>query len=503
MKKLFLLCFIAFLAKHLQANNIKIENVLVNNGVATFSLSWDNSWNATNNIDTLYPNNWDAVWIFVKVQSDATNLWSHLNLTTSGHTVTGGGADLTLETQPDNVGVFIRRTNAGHGNIASAQVTLQLGSFPVGNSFNVKLFGIEMVHIPAGPFYIGDGNASTAGNLYYTNQVLNSTTQSNGISAEALHTGSLATPNTYPMGVNAFYSMKYEITNQQAADFLNTLTYDQQALHFKLAQPNAARKTRIFGVTNATYSTVNRYICIDTPGVNNTQPAVVGVNYDNDDIFNEGHDGLSNANVNFDYNTSLAYLDWCGLRPMTELEFEKMCRGSRINGNPVAALLNEYPWGSTAIATQAGSTLAARDSTTERSISTPVNGRVVYDVAVGTSRPYRVGIFAQNATGRAAAGAGFYGNMNLADNGTELVVNTYAGGLGFTGINGDGVLDINAKANQSGWTQLIDAQGLGYRGGFYHLGVSLLSNYAKTSYRSNANATLTANPDYLTVRGVR
>ena len=35
----------------------------------------------------------------------------------------------------------------------------------------------------------------------------------------------------------------------------------------------------------------------------------------------------------------LAYLDWSCLRPMTEFEYEKICRG------PVYPVANEYAWG--------------------------------------------------------------------------------------------------------------------------------------------------------------
>ena len=38
-----------------------------------------------------------------------------------------------------------------------------------------------------------------------------------------------------------------------------------------------------------------------------------------------------------------AYADWAALRPMTELEYEKACRGPN---NPV---LGEYAWGNTSI----------------------------------------------------------------------------------------------------------------------------------------------------------
>ena len=43
-----------------------------------------------------------------------------------------------------------------------------------------------------------------------------------------------------------------------------------------------------------------------------------------------------------------AYADWSGLRPMTELEFEKACRG---NQTPVA---NEFAWGTASITAATG-----------------------------------------------------------------------------------------------------------------------------------------------------
>lgn len=43
-----------------------------------------------------------------------------------------------------------------------------------------------------------------------------------------------------------------------------------------------------------------------------------------------------------------AYLNWSGLRPMTELEYEKSCRGER------AAFANEMAWGDTTYVYQTG-----------------------------------------------------------------------------------------------------------------------------------------------------
>lgn len=501
-----LLCCSGFYSK---ANNVNIANISVTGNNVSFDLSWENSWNSTNNIDTLYPNNWDAVWVFVKIQSDATNLWSHQNLAQTGHTVTGGGAPLTIESQPDSMGVFIRRTNPGHGNISNASVTLALGTLPSGTTFNVKVFGIEMVHIPAGNFWLGDGNTAGA-TTYFANQLITSTTQTNGLAASALYSGSPAVPGTFPMGTDAFYAMKYETTYEQAADFLNTLTYDQQAQHFRNVAPNAASNSTIFNTGNSSFTATN-YLRIETPGVNNTTPAVVGVNYNGNSVFNEGDDGRDIACVSFNYSDMLAYLDWTGLRPMTEFEYEKICRGTRLNGNAVASVQNEYAWGTTTITHYWAGNLTAKDSSTERFVGTVVDGRsYTFNYAStgwpGGVRPARVGLFAEGATGRASSGAGFYGNMNLTDNAEEFVVCVGSIGVNYTPVLGDGILDVNAMANQSTWPAANSATGLGGRGGYYY-GVNYstptIAVRSRVSYRYDTNNSYNGNQYHMGVRGVR
>lgn len=445
------------------ANNLTISGVSVNGNQATFNLAWDNSWNASGNIDTLYPANWDAVWIFVKVQSDTDNLWHHQLLAPAGHSVNTSGAGLTIETQPDNVGVFIRRSQAGHGNISGASVTLSLAGLPAGSNFNFKVFGVEMVHIPEGAFYLGDGQVSSTSEVRFRDSTVSASRQAAGFPAGSLYSGSPAIPAAFPMGYNAFYAMKYEITNEQIADFLNTLTYDQQASHMVVA-PNAASGTALTATVTG-YSNHN-YLKIMTPGLNNTTPAVIGCDYNSDAVFNDLPDGLTVACGTMKRRTLLAYLDWCGMRPATEMEFEKMCRGSRVNGNPVARVTNEYAWGSTDFAAYAVGSIGMTDldMPTMRLVTTVVNGR---DAMVGSDRPMRVGLFAEGATGRAAAGAGFYGNMNLSGNVAELVISVAADGAGYTAMPGDGDLSVTADANQSSWPVYSAPNAYGFRGGYF------------------------------------
>jgi len=103
------------------------------------------------------PTNWDAVWVFIKFQDCATNLWQHVGLSTTpaDNVVTGGILQVDVT---DGKGVFIRRIANGSGNIASATVTLKMTTPLIDNTYNYQVNGTEMVYIPQGSFSVGDGN---------------------------------------------------------------------------------------------------------------------------------------------------------------------------------------------------------------------------------------------------------------------------------------------------------------------------------------------------------
>src|SRR5437868_7658308 len=90
-KKICLFFFLlAFSFIRTQANNLQITGISVNQTtqVVSFSLSWDNSWRVSST-----PNNWDAVWLFVKFKdcsSGSNTPYTHgtLSSTTSDHTYT-------------------------------------------------------------------------------------------------------------------------------------------------------------------------------------------------------------------------------------------------------------------------------------------------------------------------------------------------------------------------------------------------------------------------------
>lgn len=455
------------------ANNLTIANTTVTGSNVTFDISWDNSWNAN-----VAPANWDAVWVFVKYQDCNTRLWAHAGLSTvaGDHTA---ASPLQVDTVTDGKGVFIRRSALGGGNIGATSITLKL-TIPAG-TYNYKVFGIEMVNVPQGAFEIGDATSLNT----YNSITVNASSQSTGITAAAIGGTSAAVPNTFPVGFNAFYCMKYEISQEQYVDFLNSLTYDQQKSRVSNDPIGAVGSHAYYAGTATQY---RNGIIIATPGNNAAIPAVyacdstVGIENNIDDGQNVAHNFLS-------WGDLAAYLDWAALRPMTELEFEKVCRGT------MPRVAGEYPWGTTAItAFNAGS--ITNGYKPNEGFATVVNGACMYNLinvlgSIPVSYgPMRCGAFATATSGRASAGASYYGAMEMGGNLWERVITTQnPTGTAYTGNLGDGTLSVTGDANQATWPTNA-AVGVGFRGGDLFNN----ANYVRTSDRGSV-ATVSATRD--------
>jgi formylglycine-generating enzyme required for sulfatase activity len=457
------------------ANNVQISGTAVTGSVVSFNISWDNSWNAS-----IAPANWDAVWVFIKYQDCATKLWNHASLSTNpaDHTA---GAPMQADPVSDGKGVFIRRSALGGGSTGSIAVSLKM-MIPAG-TYNYKVYGVEMVNVPQGNFELGDGvSAST-----FNNYTVTATSQSGGITPALLGGASAGVPSTYPVGYNAFYCMKYEITQEQYVEFLNSLTYDQQKSRV-IADPISAAGTYAFA--NAS----GNGIIVGTSGLNNTVPAIfacdvtTGVPNNSNDGQNVPCGFLNAADVN-------AYLDWAALRPMTEIEFEKVCRG------PLTRVAGEYAWGTTAITLVYSGIAGLSNFYTATESYTPAsNGLCVYGINNTAYRPLRAGIFATNSSGRASAGAGYYGAMELSGNLFEQVVSTNnAQGVAFTGNVGDGALSLTGDANQATWPANTGL-GMALRGGSY---ADATANQVRTSDRTFGTYTNAVRYATFGGRGVR
>jgi len=433
------------------ANNLNIGVPAVAGNTITFTIAWDNSWNTS-----LAPNNWDAVWVFVKRQSCTDNVWAHAQVSTASvHTVTGGV--LQVDPVTDGRGVFVRRSAVGAGNIATATVTLVLQT-PANGVDNFQVFGIEMVSVPQGDFRIGLG-----GDYTFNNMNITSTIQAAGIGAQGNYIccgwGCPASlPGTFPLGWNNFYVMRYEISQEQFASFLNSLTYTQQSGRMA-ANPAAAVGT--LAIANSGMVCRNG-LRIRTSGVANNTPAVIGCDLNNNGVFNEAADGQNIACNHLAWSDLTAYLDWSALRPMTEFEYEKACRG------PDAPPFTDYAWGTNQLlqATSGSLTNAGQASEASTAFGPGLCAHGAPDNAA--SGPLRCG-FAAGATTRTQAGATWYGAMDMAGNVWEQCAGGHQSNYsGFTTANGDGTLHWSGVTSVAGWPMSGgDGGGAIIRGGYY------------------------------------
>ena len=430
-------------AIHLAITAISLGGSLPSDGsrMITFHIQWENDWRTSSS-----PDNWDAAWVFVKYRAGGGE-WRHATLSTAPAEHQGPSGTV-IDPPSDGKGVFIR--NGAPGGALDADVSLRwnygLDGVAEDANVNVRVFGLEMVYIPEGGFYAGDNGASDASLTKGSNdsrpwyiasesaiEVTDTTSDGyyyrsskdiwNDIwnASEDVTGSSFIIPADYPKGYRAFYCMKYEMTQQQYVDLLNTLTPAQSSNRYDRA--NAGR----FG-----------YTIYETDGVYSTDHPDRACGF------------LSPAD-------SYAYADWAGLRPMTELEFEKICRGS---GNPAVNL--EFAWGTTYSRNATGVTGTERD----RDYLTSIGANSYYlDENSPPQFPLNAGIFADAGKSREMSGAAYYGVLEMSTNLSELCIsigNAY--GRAFTSRNGDGRLSEEGFANESGWPQR-EGIGGGYRGG--------------------------------------
>jgi formylglycine-generating enzyme required for sulfatase activity len=426
-----------------KGNGIVLSNITSVNGAGyvqlQFDLTWNNSWNNAINRD--------AAWVFFKFK-DNDGTWHHLNLTNANNTISAG---YNVTVPADLTGAMISRSAVGAGTVTLLGVQVGVNNLP--GSFDIKGFAIEMVRIPLeASYYLGDGNGGIqtyrdgASNAAF---LVNANTITMGVGAGQLadgyNNGTLATG--YPIGYNSagaslnLYMMKHEISQAAYRDFLNTLTYSQQ-INRTAALPNSAAGTQAIGLL-----LYRNGIKISTAGVSATTPAIYGCDLNNNSIYNESTDGEWVACNYISYMDVAAFLDWAALRPMTEMEYEKSCRG------PNVPIKFEYAAGTTAIASYTY-TISNAGATNESIVYTGavLSTNVTSANTSPGASPLRVGIHATAGATRISAGAGYYGALDLSGNVAEVCVTSgNAAGQSFTGVNGDGELNTTGDATSNYW----------------------------------------------------
>lgn len=454
-KKLKTLCFTIVLITFFSTLGFSNALTIASTGVVgaspgtnftiNLTIAWENSWNLAAGGTPTTPFNWDAVWIFIKYKDcDPTNFtWLHAQVDAAGHVA---AAPLQIDVPTDQKGVFVRRSAYSvQGTVAATAISINI-TVPNG-SYDFKVFGIEMVYVPQASFVLGDvANCTNS----FNNITVDAAAQSGGILQATIGQAVANVPAAYPMGYNAMYCMKYELTPDQYCDMVNCLVYSQQVARFVSAPGPVGGSVGGYNSWFGYYT-----VTIATPGLPTTIPAIATTNAS---YTYTAIEALSWADL-------AAYLDWACLRPFTDIEFEKLCRGTD------ARVLGEYAGAGTSVLYNAATGPTNANTATEISSTAAGVPNLINFNNPAFRRPLRVGFGATNTSTRLASSTSFWGIADLSGNVQERIVNVNATGLLFTGILGDGLLNASGQADAANWPGTT-ALGAGFRGGCFGSAIS-------------------------------
>ncbi|MCM1170012.1 MAG: SUMF1/EgtB/PvdO family nonheme iron enzyme [Bacteroides sp.] len=537
LRSLMVCAFGSMLSGLVLANNIRIigqpvitnQDTLKKTVLIKFDIAWDNSWK------TSKPANYDAAWIFVKCWDGES--WNHVYLDEDGlvpgstnaadavnkgkvtYSVTDREGkvknmpmvleagysmawkqwhlDPTEEAVKCIVGYFLYRKDFGAGHVVVPGVTFKWNygnqGFVDEDDLVVKVFAVEMVYVPAGSYYLGGkgteqwqhASFTTNGDKFGTPMVI---TSENAITVRnsadkttlwAINNGMTegTIPAAYPKGYQAFYIMKYEMTQEAYCEFLNTLNQGQQdgriqGILANLGVGSWAAGSDIRHLRN--YVKIKQAAPVAIFGMDANANGVFNetdkVKYDDRDTLIRNIDGQDLAVNYVSMYDLLAYAEFAGLRPMTELEYEKACRGPREPVNDeyawgsVTKVLFCWSWNSNGQWQNHNGRIWNPNTGTER-VDPAYNAGLTSGKTWGGSAcwwgryneysyagVFRVGMFADSTTTRAASGATFWGVMNMSDNAMEMCISAYdTAGRNFIGSHGSGLLDGNGDAINEDW----------------------------------------------------
>lgn len=384
------------------------------------SLEWKNAWRNERNHD--------AAWIVLRDAASPSG--APLRLAAIGAAATENGRKAEIVVANDGIGAFIAPAESMRGDVEFDLL------FPLGDGVAcpdaVRVDGVEMVHVPAGSFDFGDDAfaATQLGAAFEVGEggrpkgpyrvrdesaievggIVGALAYAVGQAAQYRGDVSGPIPESYPKGTRAFYVMKYETRQGDYAAFLNAL-------------PRAWQERRCY-----------------VPNEKDEDAATWSIARDGERFVARAPERPCNF---LSWDDSAAYLDWLGLRPLSEFEFEKAARG------PTRPCPGDFPWGS------ADASDVERRVTRER------------DLGVATIEDERE--LDDPTKARFAASYGWV--MDLSGSLWERVVTIgHPKGREFVGSHGDGVLDAQTgDATNPDWPRSgadpKTADGIGYRGG--------------------------------------
>lgn len=392
-----------------------------------FTITWKNSWHNDRNRD--------ASWVFFKLDQGNGSRHQFLKEGTAKMLWKGSEAmpDAKIDVAEDGSGLFVYPGSKYRGDI-TYHITVQRDTAKTDyrrRFERIEAIAIEMVYIPEGGFTLGDPleEARRYGAFYQSDEEgnfdglykINSADQEIPVgpnkgnlyyqSREKIYQGDQQgpIPASFPKGYSSFYIMKYEVTQGLYARFLNLIGKTAATVRVNFGSPDYKEHGGTIKLKKGKYEA----------GAPNRR------------------------NVYFHWDDMMAFTDWAALRPYTEFEFTKACRG------PLKPKLKEYPWNTSSLDQMANRI----DPVTQEQVI--LNGMTEADLT---------------EENREVFGASYYWVMNLAGSMWEKVITVGdETGRSFTGVHGDGSISYYGYADVSDWPEgFREVEGYGYRGGGYY-----------------------------------
>ena len=312
---------------------VRIENVRTaprdaKTATVSFDISWKNSWR--------HEENHDAAWVFFKAKPEGAADWEPVRLATdkvlnpAGYgQQSGTPLDFIVPDGADGfVGMFVWRAEFGQGDLQASgvmavwEVAASRG-VDRGVHTEIRGFAIEMVYVPEGPFYLGLGGEDACAFYRYDEGVARKQPYrvtgpgaiptgrqpgrlwAGGKDGQPENGGQI--PAGFPNGYCAFYCMKRVMKGVEYVGFLNTLPPEMAESRYPELKPGprpaGGRPNSTFSWSNGSY--------VKRVGEPPSRTYSAGLHF------------ISNLS----WADAATWSAWAGLRPMTELEYEKASRG--------------------------------------------------------------------------------------------------------------------------------------------------------------------------------
>lgn len=446
-----------------------------------FTIEWKGSWK--NDV------NYDGVYVFIKYQYDETKAYKTVKLIKRA-VIAGANHEVDSFVGDNQVGMFIYPMAAQEKTdmlIDTVSVEVEMETEPK----DIQIFALEMVYVPEDAHEVGDpGNGISQGGTLkncfykYPNQGTYRIT-----SEDAIHfapedgclycdfdtpngreeNGTFDIPEEFPKGYKAMWYMKYNLTEGQFVQFMNCLSRQQQQGHC-MSDLSTEYIENYFAITNTIEPKDRCEVFCMRNGNTLNYPVK---------FYSAAPNRAMNA---ISFADTSAFACFAGLRPITELEYEKACRG------PLPGVKEEFAWGSTNIGRVFhfdGLDGSGYEIPVPQEKGAIVNCNFGTDIAPfekefktvpdnpGWIGPVTVGLY-ENApriegySEREITGASYYGIMDLCGNVWENIISVgRAEGREYIPVHGTGELDKDGLHNMETWPDPKTAIGVGVRGGVF------------------------------------